>query len=708
MKIKLVFFLFSSICLTNLHAQQVIDQVKKQKNEHLGFCGEHVKTAQLAQTHPELYAQYLEERSKDSETVPSSEKSGIVYTFPVVVHVLHQNGPENISMAQIQSAIDVLNVDYRLLNPDANSVHPDFLGLPADVEFQFALATKAPNGACFSGVTRTNTPLTFDGSNGEAQVSAVVAGNDVYQGQWPPNKYINIYVCDDIGGAGLLGYTFKPTSWSGSSMYFNGIFVNKDHFGDIGTSSVPNSRTLTHEVGHWFNLSHTWGDNNDPGISCSGTDNVSDTPLTRGTNSCNLNENFCGPRANVENYMEYSSCSKMFTPGQATRMRNAATSTTAGRNNLSTSANLLATGVGVVTLCKADFNANKTSLCPGDQVQFTDMTYNAVSGWTWSFPGGSPASSTAQNPTVTYSTPGVYAVTLTATDGASSDGETKTNYITVLNAGGSLPFFDGFENYTTLDGINQWGVVNLGNNEKWAITTSAAHTGSKSVKLSNFNQPSGNIDELVASSVNLAGQSASNTTFSFRYAYRKRITSNNEYLRVSFSNDCGASWSVKKTIPGSVLGSATSTTAWTPTSADWVTIHITNFASSNMVSDFRYKFGFESNGGNNIYLDDINIYAGPPSETIVLGVEENSILEDLSLFPNPSEDEINVRFNIANSQSLELITTDITGKVIETRPINAVAGTNLIMMDVANFAQGVYFLNLRSSGLNKTLQFVKN
>ncbi len=694
--------LFSS---ASLFAQKTVDPSNTRVGESKEYCIQHKKLAELAQTHPELYAQYLEERSKDSETAPSSEKSGIVYTFPVVIHVLHQNGPENISMEQIQSAIDVLNVDYRLLNPDANSVHPDFIGLPADVEFQFALATKAPNGACFSGVTRTNTPLTFDGSDGQAQVNAVIAGNDVYQGQWPPNKYINVYVCEDIGGA--QGYTFNPGSWSGSSMYFNGIFIEHNYFGDTGTSDVFSSRTLTHEVGHWFNLSHPWGDNNDPGVSC-GTDNVADTPQTRGSTSCNLNENFCGPRANVENYMDYSFCSKMFTPGQATRMRNAATSTTAGRNNVSTSANLLATGAGVMTLCKADFNANKTSLCPGDQVQFTDMTYNAVSGWTWSFPGGSPASSTAQNPIVTYSTPGVYAVTLTATDGASSDGETKTNYITVLNAGGSLPFFDGFENYTTLDGINQWGVVNFGNNEKWAITTSAAHTGSKSVKLSNFNQASGNIDELVASSVNLAGQSASNTTFTFRYAYRKRITSNNEYLRVSFSNDCGATWSVKKTLPGSVLGSATSTTAWTPTSADWVTIHITNFASSNMVSDFRYKFGFESNGGNNIYLDDINIYAGPPSETIVLGVEENSILEDLSLFPNPSEDEINVRFNIANSQSLELITTDITGKVIETRLINAGAGANLILMDVANFAQGVYFLNLRSSGLNKTLQFVKN
>src|SRR3989338_8856778 len=110
---------------------------------------------------------------------------------------------------------------------------------------------------------------------------------------------------------------------------------------------------------HWFNLSHTWGDTNDPGVSC-GTDNVADTPTTRGVTACNLNENFCGVRANVENYMDYSYCSKMFTAGQVTRMRTALTSSTAGRNNLSTNANLVATGAdGSAALCKAEFTTLK-------------------------------------------------------------------------------------------------------------------------------------------------------------------------------------------------------------------------------------------------------------------------------------------------------------------------------------------------------------
>jgi PKD repeat protein len=108
----------------------------------------------------------------------------------------------------------------------------------------------------------------------------------------------------------------------------------------------------------------------------------------------------------------------MFTTGQRTRMRAALTSSIAGRSNLWTSSNLAATGTdGNVNLCKTDFTVNKTSICVGELLQFTDATYNAATGWSWTFQNGTPATSTAQNPQVTFDTPGIYTVTLTATDG---------------------------------------------------------------------------------------------------------------------------------------------------------------------------------------------------------------------------------------------------------------------------------------------------
>ena len=243
---------------------------------------------------------------------------------------------------------------------------------------------------------------TYDGSSGNAQKNAVKNGNDVFQGEWPGDEYLNVFVCADIGGA--AGYTYTPSNWIGSGMG-NGIWILHNYVGSIGTSGLYSSRTMTHETGHWLNLEHPWGGNNNPGnvSSCSTDDGVSDTPNTIGVTSCNLNEATCGPRANVENYMDYSYCSKMFTPGQVTRMRNAINSNIANRDNLITPSNLLNTGAdGNLYLCKADFEADRTSICAGQTIQFTDLSFNVVNGWTWTFQGGTPATSSTQNPCLLY------------------------------------------------------------------------------------------------------------------------------------------------------------------------------------------------------------------------------------------------------------------------------------------------------------------
>jgi len=232
--------------------------------------------------------------------------------------VIHNGGVENISSDQIRDAVAILNRDFRLQNADANTVQSTFSGMPADIEIEFQLATKAPNGQCFSGITRTQSPLTNSGANGQNQVSAIIAGNDVYNGTWPGNKYLNMFVVNDADGA--AGYTTNPSNWSGSSMT-NGIWVLHDYVGSIGTSDTYSSRTLTHEVGHWLNLDHLWGNNNNPGnaSSCSQDDAVDDTPRCIGVTSCNLNSNTCSNDAidgywtsdvidNVENYIEYSYC----------------------------------------------------------------------------------------------------------------------------------------------------------------------------------------------------------------------------------------------------------------------------------------------------------------------------------------------------------------------------------------------------------------
>jgi PKD repeat protein len=647
-----------------------------------------------------------------------STEKGVVYKIPIVFHVLHNNGVENISDEQILDQVEILNRDFRLLNADAATVQSVFQGMPSDSEIEFVLATKAPNGTCFKGITRTVNALSYDGSNGSAQVTAVVNGNDVFNGQWPGNKYLNVFVVAEAGGA--AGYTTNPGSWSASQMG-NGIWILHDYVGSIGTSSVQTSRAFTHEVGHWLNLSHTWGSNNNPGnaSSCSTDDDVDDTPNCIGVTSCNLNANTCtsvdpffgtDTKDNVENYMDYSYCSKMFTQGQVDRMRAALQVQNTGRRNLWQAANLTSTGAdGLTYLCKAEFTSNKTAVCLGGSISFSDDSYNAVNGWNWTFESGSPATSTEQNPVVVYNTPGVYTVTLSATDGTNTDAETKTAYVRVYPSSYSLPFFEGFENYTSLSNLANWEVFNVNNNNTFAIDNAVSHSGLKCVKVANFGQSGSNIDELIAAPVDLSAvaSNGAQVTLSFRYAYRKRTASNNEALKVFVTNNCGDSWVQRKTLSGNSLSTLTSSTSWAPSSAaDWVTVHMINVTNEYWVDNFRYKFRFEGNGGNNFYLDDINLYLGPQSDELVLGIEEAGTIDELALYPNPADQEVNLRFSVNTPQNAAIQIVDITGKVVQTNSVMAASGSNLVMMDTSKLAAGSYMMTVKTASAQKVLQFV--
>ncbi|TNF46113.1 MAG: T9SS type A sorting domain-containing protein [Bacteroidetes bacterium] len=714
---KTTLFTFFLMLTGILSAQAPVRQLDKQnmrEGESVEYCHTHKRMVELLKD-PAMMAIYEQEQqnellNKGKDIAPKAT----VYKIPVVFHVLHNGGVENISDEQIFDAMEVINRDYRRLNADADNVHADFQGMPADIEIEFVLATKAPNGTCFKGITRTLSAMSYNGDNGTAQVNAIVSGNDVYNGQWPGNKYMNVFVCGDIGGA--AGYTTKP-AFGGTGMT-NGIWVLHNYVGRIGTSSEYTSRTLTHEAGHWLNLDHTWGGNNNPGntSSCGTDDNVQDTPNCIGVQSCAMNSNTCNSdnaywgfdiRDNVENYMDYSYCSKMFTDGQRTRMRNAIVSSSGGRNNLWTTTNLQQTGAdGNLYLCKADFFADRTTICVGDVVNFNDDSYNVVTGWNWTFDGGSPAASSDQNPSVTYNTPGYYAVNLTSTDGTTSDSEVKTAYIRVLPASATIPFLEGFESYTSLTSQDNWEIENFNNNNAFTLESNFGHTGTKCVKLVNYGQAAGSSDELISSPVDLSSITSA-VTLSFRYAYRKKTSSDVEWLKVYVTGDCGDTWIQRKTLSGNSLSSLTSTTSWSPaSSSDWVTVHMTNVTSTYWVDNFRYKFRFESDGGNNFYLDNINIYPGSPSDNLVVGIAEEGEFADLALYPNPADAEVNLRFTVNNAQQMVIAVKDITGKHVKDLLVNAAAGTNLVMMDTNELSSGSYFMTISNGEIAQTMKFV--
>ncbi len=681
------------------------------------FCGTYEKMQEykeslsqqeraLFELQQETYQQNIKQAIADHPEwkQQSYERGTIKYTIPIVFHILHTGGAENISNEQVENAVQHMNEDYQKSNPEWPNVVSDFLSIVADAEIEFVLAKKDPYGNCTNGITRTYTNETSSG-NGQDQLAAVQAA----QGNWPGDKYLNVFVCKDIGGA--AGYTMTPNMWSGSAMG-NGIFVLHNYVGSIGTSGSQGAHTLTHEAGHWLNLEHTWGPSNNPGLAsnCNIDDGVNDTPNTQGWTSCNLNGSTCNHPSipdNVENYMEYSYCSKMFTLGQKARMWAALDDASTGRKNLWSTANLTATGVNLPdVLCKAEFQADNVTVCPGSTVNFTDMSYNAATSWEWTFPGGTPSSSASQDPSVTYNTPGIYEVKLKASDGSTSETETKTNYITVLPIGSSLPFIEGFEPYATLSN-SPWMIENSGGNAAFKITTNASYTGNKAIYLKNYGQSSGNIDAIVSSPIDLSSiTSQDGVTLSFRFAYRKKSSQEYEKLQVSISRDCGATWQVRKTLTGSLLGNETAGSNWTPASTeDWETVTMGNITSQYWIDNFMVKFEFESDGGNNLYIDDINIFAGGP-ENDPLGVEQNDMIHAFYIYPNPAGNITNVTFATGNTQEVEVSLIDMMGQAVQINTLQAQKGKNTIKIDTKNIDSGVYFVKLNVGGVNQTKRLI--
>jgi len=242
-------------------------------------------------------------------------RSGIVI-IPVVVHVVHNTAAQNISDAQINSQIAVLNQDFRRLNPDVAGVPAAFQPLAADARIEFRLAVRDPNCNPTTGITRTETSVTSFPRAGNPVKSAATGGAD----PWPSDRYLNVWVCR-LSGV-LLGYAHFP----GGPAATDGVVIRDTAFGNTGTAAAPfdRGRTATHEIGHWLNLAHIWGDEE---VGCGGSDNVGDTPNQADENyGCPaFPQVSCGNGPNGDmfmNYMDYTddACMFMLTAGQAGRM----------------------------------------------------------------------------------------------------------------------------------------------------------------------------------------------------------------------------------------------------------------------------------------------------------------------------------------------------------------------------------------------------
>lgn len=655
------------------------------------YCGSNEALERLLNEHPE-YAPIIEEANADLERFTESFDESLYarsndYIIPVVFHVIHADGNENISDAQIHDAIEVMSEDFTLENEDITGIVEEFADIVADVGVEFRLAKLDPNGNCTNGIVRTESGATFEGGENLKTVSQ----------PWPRGSYLNIWVAADLSG-GAAGYTYTPGSVDGFwGAQTDGIVIKHSYVGSIGTGSPTRSRALTHEVGHWINLRHPWGGSNNPGLeeNCQSDDNVADTPNTIGWTSCTLLGESCGSLDNVQNFMEYSYCSRMFTQGQKNRMLAALNSSTASRNNLHTADNLTATGVMLPgELCSVDIGVNTKEICVGDSVVYTDYSYHNVATRNWTFEGGTPATSNGQEVVVYYNSPGTYNVELEIEDNfGESISESFQNYVKVWPMEGlPLDYSEDFENTTSLE--EEWTVPYVGTTHEWQLSTQVSGaSGDHALFLPNRSLNEGDVSEVWSQPIDLSNTNT-DVTISFKYAYARRNSGNNEKLMFWVSNNCGETWSLREILSNSFETAPFTNAYWFPSSAShWETVVVDNISPSYLVSNFKFKFVFQSDDGNNIFIDDINI-SGPDATSI----DDMDISNNLTVFPNPASNQINLSLSGDKGYSFDLRLINSLGQtVMSESSLRFTGGIAQYSLDTGALSPGVYMLSVETS-----------
>jgi PKD repeat protein len=666
---KLYSILIILFSLVNLHSQT-------DKN-----CGADEINLELLQQHPELLGNWIknyinqEQFISDYQNLSAGERADTIFKIPVVVHVIHFDGPENISNAQIENGIQILTRNYRKQNPDTALIVPFFQPIAADMEIEFELAKIDPYGNCTNGINRVRSTLTTTGDH---------AVKDLIH--WPREKYLNIYIVRNA--AGLAGHALMPFQADTISAW-DGIVICGDYFGNTGTSNDLKSVVLSHETGHFLNLYHIWGGNNVPGFyylpvgdtgNCAYDDGVFDTPNTIGWATCNLAGNTCDTVLdNVQNFMDYAYCAKMFTEGQKIRARACLHSPLAQRNNLWTDPNLTATGLSLSpTLCTSDFTVARQTYCPGDSAQFWDNSYNGATQWNWDF--GDGGTSALQNPKHAYATNGLYDVTLTVSNGISTITTTKNDVVYILESASSfyLPYTEGFEWIDSLTDTRMVGFVE--NDEPWEVVQGIYASGDQSLRANCENDSFRYKYILISPVLDLTG--LIDPVIDFKYAFAQKDTLNNDVMYVKASKNCGQSFSTLNTqlatLPthsGLVNGN------YIPDPADWRQMSITNIGGAFLTNTFIFKIEFIGGGGNNFYIDDINVY-----DNASIGIEKNEELF-VRIQPNPTNNYFEI---VGDFENAEIQLMNMQGQLVMSKKV-----LNGEKISVEGVSSGIYVVQIR-------------
>jgi hypothetical protein len=668
----------------------------------------------------------LEQRMSDIESHTQNfinnngmpKAAGVIYTIPVVVHVLYNTATQNISDAQIMSQMNVLNADFRKLNADASLIPSAFTSVAADVQIEFCLAQQTPTGAATTGIVRKSTTVTSFTSNDNVKRSAN-GGDDA----WDATKYLNLWVCN-LGG-GLLGYAQFP----GGALSTDGVVINYTAFGNTGTATAPygKGRTATHEVGHWLNLRHIWGD-----ASC-GNDQVSDTPTQSTSNyGCpTFPKVTCsnGPNGDMfMNYMDYTddACMYMFTAGQKARMM-ALFAAGGSRVGLTTS-----NGCQTPTTVTC---GTPTSVTAGSITNTTaTITWGAVSGAS-SYSVNYKASSSATWTSATSATTSFSLTGLTA--------GTSYDYRVAAVCSGTTGAFSSATSFTTTGGTS------TGTTNTLSIGTGTTTTGTAPYGTYYMDHRVQYI--VTAAELAAAGYTSANNyikSMAFNVATTSGQIMNNMKIRIAYTTQTSFANTSFLTVTNPVTvwsGNYTAIAGW---NEHLFTSRFNYNGTSNLLIDICWdNSSFTTD--NTVYYSTTTAYrtlykrsdvaAGNVCGTATgtrsysranmkfvftntatgrfVEEEESIVVNDapsFDLYPNPTNSQINLNYSVENDNSMVKIEIfNMMGKLIGSYNQGIQnAGTYTFTADMketqefSNLSDGIYICNLNVDGKMISQRFI--
>ncbi len=554
---------------------------------------------------------------------PEIARTTEVITIPVVVHVIHNGEPTgsgaNLDEARILEQIDILNQDFRRMNADAINTPLQFVGVAADVEIEFALAVRDPEGLPTNGIVRVQGNRTRWDLVHNTELKAI--------SYWPAEDYLNLWIAqleDLLGFAQFPVSNLQGLEIASQNRLTDGVVIDTDFVG-INPNSNPESlgRTATHEIGHYLGLRHIWGDG-----GCSSDDFCADTPNASDSHfGCPENSSSCGSEDMVQNYMDLTDdfCMNLFTLCQKDRIR-MVMSNSPRRASLVNSPGLtppvmVSNDTGIKEIVMPQDNICDTQVTP--QVIIRNYGTNVVNSLQVqlsinSNPVETRTVNTVLNPLETLGVifggqnipdQAVVEFTIMQTNGiADNNPENNSKSLTLVQkALTNLPIIESFAIFPP-----SWELRNDDNSFTWEIAAAVLEeSGNTAIRMHFFDYDNGDgeYDYLITPGIDLS--SFTEVSLEFKLAYAQFTSGSRDGLIVAVSTDCGNTYAPSNYIfnqQGFELATAPITGLdYVPESRNEWRTETLNLNAFSEMDQIKIAFIGINDFGNNLYLDDIRI-----------------------------------------------------------------------------------------------------